>query len=53
MTESARAMDAPWRYERLDGAGHWIPLEHPDRLAELALGWLTQPQMTDMQEERP
>jgi pimeloyl-ACP methyl ester carboxylesterase len=32
-------MAASWRYERIEGAGHWLPLEQPDRIAELALQW--------------
>ncbi|MGH2914170.1 MAG: alpha/beta fold hydrolase [Solirubrobacteraceae bacterium] len=40
MRDSDRHMDAEWRYERLDGVGHWIPLQAPDRLAELTLEWL-------------
>ena len=26
MTGSAAHVAGPWRYERIDGAGHWIPL---------------------------
>lgn len=39
MQRSARRMTAPWRYERIEGAGHWLPLEHPRRVSELALDW--------------
>lgn len=39
MLNSARRMDAPWRYERIAGAAHWLPLEQPDRIAALALDW--------------
>lgn len=39
MLNSARRMDAPWRYERIDGAAHWLPLEQPARIAALALDW--------------
>ena len=39
MRRSSRRMAAPWRYERIDGAGHWLPLEQPGRIAELSLGW--------------
>ena len=38
--DSEKYMDADWRYERLDGVGHWIPLEAPDALADLTLEWL-------------
>jgi len=43
MQNSAEHMDAPWRYVRLDGVGHWMALEVPDTVAELALGWLDAP----------
>lgn len=39
MQRSARRMDAPWDYVRIDGAGHWLPLEQPARMNELALDW--------------
>jgi pimeloyl-ACP methyl ester carboxylesterase len=40
MTDSAANMAAPWRYERLDGPGHWMQLEAPDRLNALLLDFL-------------
>ncbi|MFE1271053.1 alpha/beta fold hydrolase [Streptomyces sp. NPDC058757] len=30
----------PWRYERLEDTGHWIPLESPERLNDLLLSFL-------------
>jgi len=39
MARSARRMAAPWAYERIEGTGHWLPLERPDRVAELAIEW--------------
>ena len=42
MRDSERRMQAPWRYERIEGAGHWLPLEQPERVAELALQWFAQ-----------
>jgi pimeloyl-ACP methyl ester carboxylesterase len=39
MARSARRMAAPWAYERIEGAGHWLPLERPDRVTEIAIGW--------------
>ena len=39
MQRSSRRMDARWRYERIEGAGHWLPLERPDRIVELAVEW--------------
>jgi pimeloyl-ACP methyl ester carboxylesterase len=32
-----------WRYERIDGAAHWIPLEAPDELTALLLDFLPPP----------
>jgi hypothetical protein len=34
-------MAAPWRYEHIERAGHWL-LEQPVRVAELALQWFAQ-----------
>jgi pimeloyl-ACP methyl ester carboxylesterase len=39
MVKSARRMEAPWRYERIEGAHHWLPLEEPSRISALALEW--------------
>lgn len=41
MRDSASQMDAPWAYERIEGCGHWIPKEQPERLARLALDWFS------------
>jgi pimeloyl-ACP methyl ester carboxylesterase len=30
----------PWRYEQIDGASHWIPLEASDQLNQLLIEWL-------------
>ena len=40
MTQSADDCEAGFRYERVDGVGHWIPIEAPDRLNELLLDFL-------------
>jgi len=40
MTASAGHVAGPWRYERLDGPGHWMQLEAPDRVSELMLDFL-------------
>ena len=40
MIGSAKYVDAPWRYARLEGVGHWLPLEAPDAVADLAIEWL-------------
>jgi pimeloyl-ACP methyl ester carboxylesterase len=42
MRNSARRMAAPWRYVRIDGAAHWLPLEQPERIAGLALDWFNE-----------
>jgi pimeloyl-ACP methyl ester carboxylesterase len=39
MARSARRMAAPWRYQRIEGAGHWLPLERPEQITGLALEW--------------
>jgi len=39
MRNSSTQMDAEWAYERIDGCGHWIPKEQPQRLARLAIDW--------------
>ncbi len=40
MTDSAQSVAGPWRYERLDGIGHWMQLEAPDAVNELLLDFL-------------
>jgi pimeloyl-ACP methyl ester carboxylesterase len=40
MTDSAENVAGPWRYERLDGPGHWMQLEAPDQLNTLLLDFL-------------
>ena len=40
MTGSARHVAGPWRYERVEGAGHWVPVEAPERLSELLVDFL-------------
>ncbi len=40
MEKSAGCVEAPWRYEVIEGASHWIPLDAPGRLNELLLDWL-------------
>ena len=40
MTDSAENVAGPWRYERLDGPGHWMQLEDPDRVNALLLDFL-------------
>jgi pimeloyl-ACP methyl ester carboxylesterase len=40
MTRSAAHVAGPWRYERLDGPGHWMQLEAPDALNGLLIDFL-------------
>jgi pimeloyl-ACP methyl ester carboxylesterase len=40
MVNSRRYVTSDWRYERLDGIGHWIPLEAPEVTARLIQDWL-------------
>jgi len=43
MVNSRRYVTSDWRYERLDGIGHWIPLEAPEATARLINEWLATP----------
>jgi pimeloyl-ACP methyl ester carboxylesterase len=40
MTGSAAHVTGPWRYERVEGASHWMQLDQPDRINELLLDFL-------------
>ncbi len=40
MTNSAAHVAATWRYERLDGPGHWMQLEAPDEVTRLLIDFL-------------
>ena len=42
LTGSAAHMAGQWRYERLDGAGHWLRLEAPEVVNSLPLDFLDQ-----------
>lgn len=37
---SAPAVDAPWRYQRISGAGHWLMLDQPAIVNRLLLDFL-------------
>ena len=37
MTRSGRCVEGPWRYERIDGASHWLQLDEPERVTALLL----------------
>ncbi|WP_410609474.1 alpha/beta fold hydrolase [Amycolatopsis sp. lyj-109] len=41
MAGSHEFVAAPWRYERLDGPGHWLQWEAPDEVNRLLLDFLT------------
>jgi pimeloyl-ACP methyl ester carboxylesterase len=40
MVDSAKYVTGPWRYERIDGPGHWVQLEAPDAVNRLILDFL-------------
>ena len=40
MTGSEAHVAGPWRYERVDGVGHWLQLEAPDEVNALLLDFL-------------
>jgi pimeloyl-ACP methyl ester carboxylesterase len=39
-TRSASRVAGPWRYERLDGTGHWLQLESPGEVNRLLIDFL-------------
>jgi hypothetical protein len=42
MTGTADHVLGPWRYERIEGAGHWLPLEAATTVDALLLAFLRQ-----------
>lgn len=40
MTDSARSVTGSWRYERLEGPGHWMQLEAPNEVSRLLIDFL-------------
>jgi pimeloyl-ACP methyl ester carboxylesterase len=40
MAHSAKFVSGPWRYERIDGAGHWLQLDAPEHVDALLLDFL-------------
>jgi len=40
MKGSGEYVDGSWRYERIDGAGHWMQLDAPERVSALLLDFL-------------
>jgi pimeloyl-ACP methyl ester carboxylesterase len=43
MTGSTKYVAGPWRYERLEGPGHWMQLEAPEAVNALLLDFLPTP----------
>jgi pimeloyl-ACP methyl ester carboxylesterase len=41
MVDSAEHVTGEWRYERIEGASHWLQLDAPDRVNELLLDFLS------------
>ena len=41
MLDSAAYVTGPWRYERIDGAGHWMQLDATDALNALLVDFLS------------
>jgi pimeloyl-ACP methyl ester carboxylesterase len=46
MTGAASYVTGPWRYERVEGAGHWLQLDAPDKVNALLLDFLGGPVAT-------
>jgi pimeloyl-ACP methyl ester carboxylesterase len=40
MQRSREHVAGPWRYERVEGAGHWMQLDAPDAINALLLEFL-------------
>jgi pimeloyl-ACP methyl ester carboxylesterase len=40
MVRSSEFVTGPWRYERIEGASHWLQLDAPERVNELLLDFL-------------
>jgi pimeloyl-ACP methyl ester carboxylesterase len=40
MTDSAKFVAGPWRYERVEGAGHWLQLDAPETVDALLVDFL-------------
>ncbi len=43
MAGSVAALDGPWRYRRIEGAGHWLQLDRPDAVNAELLDFLGVP----------
>ena len=40
MTASKKFIGGEWRYERIEGASHWLMLDQPERVNQLLIDWL-------------
>jgi pimeloyl-ACP methyl ester carboxylesterase len=40
MTASKKFVTGDWRYERIEGASHWLMLDQPERVTKLLVEWL-------------
>ncbi|MFE5945998.1 alpha/beta fold hydrolase [Streptomyces sp. NPDC056480] len=40
MVDTGEHVSGPWRYERVEDAGHWFPLDRPERVNDLLLSFL-------------
>ena len=45
MVNSAKYVTGPWRYERIEGAGHWMSLDAPETLDAILLDFLGEHRM--------
>jgi pimeloyl-ACP methyl ester carboxylesterase len=43
VTESERYVTGEWKYVRVEGAGHFIPVDAPDTVTQLLLDWFGSP----------
>ncbi|HUC27628.1 MAG TPA: alpha/beta hydrolase [Streptosporangiaceae bacterium] len=39
MRDSERYVTGEWKFELVEEAGHWVPIDVPDRVTDLLLGW--------------
>lgn len=40
MVDSAKWVNGPWRYERVEGASHWMQIDRPEHINRLLLEFL-------------
>jgi len=41
MTDTETLMDAEWRYERIEGASHWMTMDEPETVSKLIVEWFS------------